>query len=676
MNVKALIFALSLTATMSASAQGTAGIDRANMNLSVKPGNDFYEYAIGGWRKAHPLDAEHARNGSFTDLDEMNQKRILELIQEYSSKPQAQGTLGQKIGSLYNLAMDSVRRNREGAAPIQPVLKKIADIQNRRDYQLVTSQLDARGISCMMFGMGVGADQKDAANNLVGIGQGGLGLGERDYYLSDDAQVKGVRDAYVKFLTTILTLAGNDAATAQKKAEATMRIETRIAKASYSQVQLRDVQANYHKITYNQLVNDYPGIDWGNLFLAQGFPPFSHIDVGQPEPIHEVEKILAEESLDDLKAYAEAHAVSSAAGKLDDKFRAAEFEFGSVLSGAQQDRPRWKRATALVSGVLGEPIGKLYVEKYFPESSKQHMVRLVKNLQTALAQRIDEATWMSPATKEQAKDKLSNFIVKVGYPDTWRDFSGLQIDEKLSLFENMCNVSEFLSHDYINRKVNKPVDKAEWQMTPQTVNAYYNPTTNEICFPAAILQPPFFDPNADDAVNYGGIGGVIGHEMSHGFDDQGSQFDKYGNQNDWWTAADKKNFEARTKVLVDFFSSIEALPGKKINGKLTLGENIGDNGGLNIAFRALQNDLKANPALNKTIDGFTPEQRFFLSWATVWAGNARPEFIDRQIKTDPHSPAEARVNAALPQIDAWYKAFNVKKGDKLFLDKKKRAHIW
>lgn len=676
MNVKALIFALSLTATMSASAQGTAGIDRANMNLSVKPGNDFYEYAIGGWRKAHPLDAEHARNGSFTDLDEMNQKRILELIQEYSSKPQAQGTLGQKIGSLYNLAMDSVRRNREGAAPLQPVLKKIADIQNRRDYQLVTSQLDARGISCMMFGMGVGADQKDAANNLVGIGQGGLGLGERDYYLSDDAQVKGVRDAYVKFLTTVLTLAGNDAATAQKKAEATMRIETRIAKSSYSQVQLRDVQANYHKITYNQLVNDYPGIDWGNLFLAQGFPPFSHIDVGQPEPIHEVEKILAEESLDDLKAYAEAHAVSSAAGKLDDKFRAAEFEFGSVLSGAQQDRPRWKRATALVSNVLGEPIGKLYVEKYFPESSKQHMVRLVKNLQTALAQRIDEATWMSPATKEQAKDKLSNFIVKVGYPDTWRDFSGLQIDEKLSLFENMCNVSEFLSHDYINRKVNKPVDKAEWQMTPQTVNAYYNPTTNEICFPAAILQPPFFDPNADDAVNYGGIGGVIGHEMSHGFDDQGSQFDKYGNQNDWWTAADKKNFEARTKVLVDFFSSVEALPGKKINGKLTLGENIGDNGGLNIAFRALQNDLKANPALNKTIDGFTPEQRFFLSWATVWAGNARPEFVDRQIKTDPHSPAEARVNAALPQIDAWYKAFNVKKGDKLFLDKKKRAHIW
>ena len=283
---------------------------------------------------------------------------------------------------------------------------------------------------------------------------------------------------------------------------------------------------------------------------------------------------------------------------------------------------------------------------------------------------------MSPATKAQAQDKLANFIVKVGYPDTWKDYTNLHVDEQLSLFENMQNIRAFLSQDYIARKVNKPVDKAEWQMTPQTVNAYYNPTTNEICFPAAILQPPFFDPNVDEAVNYGGIGGVIGHEMSHGFDDQGSQFDKYGNQNDWWTAADKKNFEARTKVLVDYFSSIEALPGKKINGKLTLGENIGDNGGLNISFRALQNVLKENPALNKSIDGFTPEQRFFLSWATVWAGNARPEFIDRQIKTDPHSPAEARVNAALPQIDAWYKAFNVKKSDKLFVPQKKRAQIW
>ena len=676
MTVKSIILACSMMAAMSASAQTSKGIDLGNMNPTVKPGNDFYEYAIGGWRKAHPLDAEHARNGSFTDLDEMNQKRILGLIEEYASKPQPKGTLGQKIGSLYNLAMDSVRRNREGAEPLKPMLKQINAIKSRQEYQLVTAQLDARGFDCMMFGCGVGADMKDAANNIVGLGQGGLGLGERDYYLSDDAQVVAVRNAYIKCLKQILVLAGNDEATAQRKADATMRIETRIAKASKSQVELRDIQANYHKMTYNELVATFPGIDWGNFFLAEGFPAFSHIDVGQIEPIHEVEKILAEESLDDLKAYAESHAISTVSGLLDDNFRAVSFELSKVMSGVQQDRPRWKRATSLVSSVLGEAIGKLYVEKYFPESSKQQMLQLVRNLQKALSQRIAEATWMSDETKAQAQDKLSNFIVKVGYPDTWKDYSKLNVDESLSLLENMANIRQFLSQEYINRKVNKPVDKTEWQMTPQTVNAYYNPTTNEICFPAAILQPPFFDPNVDEAVNYGGIGGVIGHEMSHGFDDQGSQFDKYGNQNDWWTAVDKKNFEARTKVLVDYFSSLEALPGKKINGSLTLGENIGDNGGLNIAFRALQNVLKENPSLNKSIDGFTPEQRFFLSWATVWAGNARPEFIDRQIKTDPHSPAEARVNGALPQIDAWYKAFGVKKSDKLFVPAKKRAQIW
>ena len=676
MTVKSIILVCSMMAAMSASAQTSKGIDLGNMNPAAKPGTDFYEYAIGGWRKAHPLDAEHARNGSFTDLDEMNQKRILGLIEEYASKPQPKGTLGQKIGSLYNLAMDSVRRNREGAEPLKPMLKQINAIKSRQEYQLVTAQLDARGFDCMMFDCGVGADMKDAANNLVGIGQGGLGLGERDYYLSDDAQVVAVRNAYIKCLKQTLVLAGNDEATAQRKVDATMRIETRIAKASKSQVELRDVQANYHKMTYNELVATFSGIDWGNFFLAEGFPAFSHIDVCQIEPIHEVEKILAEESLDDLKAYAEAHAVSTVSGLLDDNFRAVAFELSKVMSGVQQDRPRWKRATSLVSGVLGEAIGKLYVEKYFPESSKQQMLQLVSNLQKALSQRIAEATWMSDATKAQAQDKLANFIVKVGYPDKWKDYSRLNVDESLSLLENMSNIRQFLLQEYINRKVNKPVDKTEWQMTPQTVNAYYNPTTNEICFPAAILQPPFFDPNVDEAVNYGGIGGVIGHEMSHGFDDQGSQFDKYGNQNDWWTAADKKNFEARTKVLVDYFSSIEALPGKKINGSLTLGENIGDNGGLNIAFRALQNVLKENPSLNKPIDGFTPEQRFFLSWATVWAGNARPEFIDRQIKTDPHSPAEARVNGALPQIDAWYKAFGVKKGDKLFVPAKKRAHIW
>ena len=344
------------------------------------------------------------------------------------------------------------------------------------------------------------------------------------------------------------------------------------------------------------------------------------------------------------------------------------------MNGIQQDRPRWKRAVNVVSGTLGEAIGKLYVEKYFPEASKQRMLQLVKNLQTALSQRINESTWMSAETKAQAQDKLQNFIVKIGYPDKWKDYSGLQVDEQLSLYENMANIAEYLTMDEIQRKVNKPVDKTEWHMTPQTINAYYNPTTNEICFPAAILQPPFFDMEADDAVNYGAIGGVIGHEMSHGFDDQGSQFDKTGNQRDWWTAQDKKAYEQRTKVLEDHFSRYEAVPGKFINGKQTLGENIGDNGGLNIAFRAFQNAMKEHP-LQKA-DGFTPEQRFFLSWARVWASNVRPEFVDVIITTDPHSPNKARVNAALPHIDAWYNAFNIKKGDKLYLPKKKRAQIW
>lgn len=453
-----------------------------------------------------------------------------------------------------------------------------------------------------------------------------------------------------------------------------MAIEMRIAKASYDQVKLRDIDANYHKMSYNALVAEYPGIDWGNLFLAEGFPAFKEVCLSQPEPIKEVEKILNDTPVESLKAYAESKVLSSAAGRLDDKFRAASFKFSSAITGTKQDRPRWKRGVGLVSGVLGEAIGKLYVEKYFPESSKQRMLQLVHNLQTALSQRIDEASWMQAETKAQAKDKLNNFIIKIGYPDKWRNYDGLEVNDSLSLFENMLRVNEYLTHDYIARKVNKKVDKSEWGMTPQTVNAYYNPSTNEICFPAAILQPPFFDPNADDAVNYGAIGGVIGHEMSHGFDDQGCQFDKYGNQHNWWTAADKKNYDARTKVLADYFDKVEVLPGKFVNGKQTLGENIGDNGGLNIAFRALQNEMKQKPL--GTINGFTPEQRFFLSWARVWAGNATPEVTDWLLKADVHSPNIARVNAALPQIDAWYKAFNVKKGDKLFIPKNKRAHIW
>ena len=652
----------------------SSGIDINNLDTSIRPGDNFYQYAAGGWLKSHPLDDEHTDNGAFTDLYEKSQKDIQELILQYASSPQQQGTLGQKIGSLYNLMMDSVRLNKEGWQPIKPTLDKIASIKSRKEYQLVTAQLDRKGENTMMFGIGVGADQRNAAVNIVGVGQGGIGLGTRDYYLNDDEQTKNVREAYKKMLKNLYMMVGNDEPTAERKMQAVMAIETRIATASYSRVQLRDVDANYHKMTYDQLVTDFPGIDWGNIFLLTGFPAFDFVDVGQPEPIHEVEKILAETSLDDLKAYAEIKVISGAASQLSDDFRKEAFNFSKVMSGVQQDRPRWKRAVSLVSGTMGEAIGKLYVEKHFPESSKLRMMELVKNLQVALAQRIDEATWMGAETKVQAKDKLNHFIVKIGYPDKWKDYSGLQVDDRLSLYENLGNIAEFLMMDELKRKVNKPTDKSEWLMTPQTVNAYYNPTTNEICFPAAILQPPFFDPNADDAANYGAIGGVIGHEMSHGFDDQGSQFDKDGNQNNWWTDQDKKNYEARTKVLEDYFNTVEVVAGKTINGKLTLGENIGDNGGLNIAFRAFQNAMSKQPL--KVKDGFTPEQRFFLSWARVWASNQRPEYQEMLITVDPHSPNFARVNAALPQIDAWYDAFKVKKGNRLFIPKNKRAHIW
>lgn len=674
MKRKALLLSLVFAATGVMAQTLSSGIDLNNLDRSVRPGDDFYHFAAGGWLKSHPLDAEHSDNGAFTDLYELNQKRIQNIILQYAGSPQKQGSLEQKIGSLYNLMMDSTRLNREGWTPIKPTLKKIADIRNKKEYQLVTAALDRNGENTMMFGIGIGADLRNADWNIVSLSQGGLGLGTRDYYLSDDAQNKHVLEAYKAYLKKLFMMTGSDEATAEKKMQAVLAIETRIARVSYDRVKLRDIDANYHKLSYTQLVTDYPGIDWGNVFLKSGFPAFDDVVVGQPEPIHEVEKILEETSLDDLKTYAEARVISGASSQLSDDFRAEAFKFSSVLSGTKQDRPRWKRAVSLVSGTLGEAIGKLYVEKYFPESSKKRMLELVHNLQTALGQRIDEATWMGAETKAQAKDKLSNFIIKIGYPDKWKDYSGLQVNDSLSLYANLQNIARWETDDVIARRVNKRVDKTEWGMTPQTINAYYNPTTNEICFPAAILQPPFFDPTADDAANYGAIGGVIGHEMSHGFDDQGSQFDKTGNQRNWWTAADKRNFDARTKVLADNFSAFEVLPGVKVNGKQTLGENIGDNGGLNIALRALENAMKQNPLGVK--DGFTPEQRFFLAWGRVWASNMAPEYVKYLLTVDVHSPNMARVNGALPQIDAWYKAFGVKKGDKLFLPKNKRAHIW
>lgn len=675
MKKKTVLMSLLMCSAATFAQTSKSGIDKANMDTSVKPGDNFWRYAAGGWLDSHPLDAEHPMNGAFVDLEELNQKRIQELILGYADSRQEQGTLGQKIGSLYNLVMDSVRLNREGAAPLKPYLDRVSAVGSRVEYQLLAAQLDYCGIGAFMFDYGCGADFRNAGYNVVQVEQGGLGLGSRDYYFNEDEQSVTVRNAYKDYMKKLYVLAGNDEAVAQKKADAVMSIETSIAKVSKSPVELRDIDANYHKMTYAEFISTFPGIDWGNVFLQNNFPAFKEVVVGQIEPIHEVEKILAETSLDDLKAYLEIRIISGGASMLSDDFRAVAFDFSKVISGVQQDRPRWKRAVSTVSGVLGEAIGKLYVEKYFPESSKQRMLALVHNLQDALKQRINEASWMTPATKEQAVDKLSNFIVKIGYPDKWRDYSALNVCDSLSLYENMRRISMYNTDYYVQTTVNKPVDKEKWGMTPQTINAYYNPTTNEICFPAAILQPPFFDVEADEAANYGAIGVVIGHEMSHGFDDQGSQFDKTGQQRNWWTDADKQNYDKRTKVLEDYFGTYEPLPGKQINGKLTLGENIGDNGGLNVAFRAMQNQL-GEGKIAADIDGFTPGQRFFLAYGRMWASNSTPQLIEYYMQVDPHSPSEARVNAALPHINAWYDAFGVKKGDKLFVPKNKRAQIW
>lgn len=676
MNLKHLIPALAFAVT-GASAQTTdlkSGLDRNDMDLSIKPGTNFFDYAGGNWRKSHPIPAEYSRYGSFEVLIENNERQLHDLIEQLAKESHPAGSLEQKIGDLYNLAMDSTRRNREGWTPIKGQLEQVAAVKTLKDLTILSGQLGRYGVESY-FGIGVGSDMKDSKMNIVGIQQGGLSLGNREYYLENDEATQKIREAYKQYIVKMFRLVGDDEATAQKKMEAVFNIEMRIAKASKSMVELRDPEANYHKMTFNQLLNDYPGIDWSTLLLCSGFPAISYVDMGQPENIREIEKLMADTPIEDQKAYMAFKVIENASGQLSDDFRNATFDFyGRVMSGTTQDRARWKRAIGAVQGVLGEAVGKMYVEKYFPASSKERMIQLVRNLQKSLGERIKEQKWMSKETQEKALEKLNTFYVKIGYPDTWMDYSGLTIDPSKSYFENLCQASAFITDYYIQKDVNKPVDRTRWQMTPQTINAYYNPTTNEICFPAGILQPPFFNPEADDAANYGAIGVVIGHEMTHGFDDQGSQFDKDGNLKNWWTEADRKNFEARTKVMADFFSKIEVLPGLYANGQLTLGENIADHGGLNIAFQAFKEATAANPLPEK--DGFTPEQRFFLAYAKVWIDNIRDEEIRNRTKNDPHSLGRWRVNGALPHIDAWYKAFNIGKKDPLYVPAKQRVDVW
>lgn len=650
----------------------TSGIDLTNLDTTAVQGADFYQYACGGWMKKHPLTNEYSRFGSFDMLAENNREQLKGLIVEIAAGQNAQGTIGQKIGDIYKLAMDSVKLNADGVTPIQADLEKIASVKDKSEIVPLMAELAHSGVF-PYFSFYVGADIMDSKSNLFQLYQGGISLGEKEYYLDNDDVTVNIRNKYKEHIVKMFQLAGFDEAAAKKKMEAVMDIETRIAKASFSAVEQRNPAANYHKMSLDELKKEIPGIDWDAFLNGIGVKGVTELSVSQVDPIKEVEKIINSLPVENQIAYMQWSLIDRAAGYLSDDLVAQNFDFyGKTLSGKQTNQPRWKRAVSTVNGVLGEAVGQMYVEKYFPAAAKERMVQLVKNLQTALGERIRNLEWMGDSTKIKAIEKLNSFYVKVGYPDKWRDYTGLNI-EKDSYWANVKRATEF-ELDYMLSKAGKPVDRDEWGMTPQTVNAYYNPTTNEICFPAGILQYPFFDMNADDAFNYGAIGVVIGHEMTHGFDDQGRQFDKDGNLKDWWTAEDAKRFEERAQVMVNFFDSIQVLPGLKANGSLTLGENIADHGGLQVSFQAFKNATKDAPLLVK--DGFTPEQRFFLSYAGVWAGNIRDEQIRLQTKSDPHSLGRWRVNGALPQIGAWYDAFGIKEGDPMYLAPEKRVSIW
>jgi putative endopeptidase len=676
---KVLIIAALAMASLSVAAQNNVKrtIDKADMDLTAKQGENFYEYAAGGWLKSHPLDAVHPMNGASMDLKEQNNDRIRDLIKEYASNKMSQGTVGQKIGGLYRLYMDSIGRNRLGYTPIKPTLLKIRSIKNRKQYLQTMVDLGANGYDTMMFFFGLGLDGENSDKYTFGANQGGISL-DPEYYTHPNESQKAVVAAYKSYNKDLLKMVGNDDATAQKKMEAAFGIENQIAKESYDQLKGRAPKANIHKMAWARLVKDFPGIDWVGICKAYGYPnDIDTVDVGQPEPIHEVEKILASAPLEDLKAYMELSVINSSVPFLDDNFFNRLFEYKQVIYGMKEQQPRWKRGVAFIQGLMGESIGKLYAAKYFPESSKQKAYQLVKNLQDAFAQRIEENTWMTATTKAKAIEKLRAMKINVGYPDKWQDLDKyVNIDESKSLRENYDIIVPALRKAELEKYWKKPVDKTMMPCNPQTVNAFYSPVFNSINFPAAILQTPYFDANAEDAVNYGGIGAIIGHEMSHGFDDEGCQFDKDGNLRNWWTAEDKANYDKRTKVLADWFGAQEVQPGLKVDGKKTLGENIGDNGGINIAFRAFQNLQKQNPDDTRDVEGFTPAQRFFLAYARIWASNVAPQFVAYLVNSDTHSPNAQRVNAALPMIDPWYDAFNIKAGDKLFVASENRAHIW
>ncbi len=671
--VATLAFAMLTSCAGQKEAKSTSGIDLANMDTTVSAGTDFFRYACGGWNDAHPLTAEYSRYGTFDELFENSQKQLRELIEGLAAQKNNQaGSAAQKIGDLYNMAMDSVTLNKQGAEPVKAMLDKIAGMKDKSEIVPMMTEMAHIGIGTY-FHSYVYADPKNSSLNIFQMGQGGINLGEKEYYLDTDSITQNIREQYKLYIGKLFQLAGFSEADAQQKVADVMELETAIAKVSRSATELRDPEANYHKMSFDELKKTIAGIDWDAYMKGLGIQAPAELNVEQVEPIQEVARLMNTLPLSKHVSYLEYNLLDAAASCLSDDFVAARFDFyGKVLSGRQVNQPRWKRAVNSVNGMLGELVGEMYVEKYFPAAAKERMVKLVKNLQTALGERIDAQEWMSDSTKIRAHEKLATFHVKVGYPDKWKDYSKLEIKND-SYWANVCRASEWGFNEMYSR-IGKPVDKDEWLMTPQTVNAYYNPSTNEICFPAAILQPPFFNMEADDAANYGAIGVVIGHEMTHGFDDQGRQFDKDGNLTDWWAPGDADRFKERAQVMVDFFNKIEVLPGLQANGELTLGENLADHGGLNVAYLAFQNATKDAPL--GVVDGFTPEQRFFLAYATLWAGNIRDEQIRVYTKSDPHSLGKWRVNGALPHIQAWYDAFHITPSDPLYVAPENRVNVW
>ena len=669
------IVTIAVMASCQSGKQATPAIDRTNFDESVALNEDFYQYVTGGWQKKNPLKPEFARYGVFDVMRENNEIRINELFDAMTKSEAAAGSVEQKIADLYKMGLDSVRLNAEGMAPVMPDVEKIMAMQSIADLPEVLAYMHTVAGS-PLFNVGVGADLLNSNINTLYVEQGGLGMGNRDYYLDEENAAK--REGYITWLTKAFGFIGW--ADAEVKAKDVLAFETKMAEKFRSNVELRDVAANYNPTTHSEFTKKYSAFGWDAYFKAMGLKEFDHMVVGQPETLENMCAMLGSEKLDVVKSYLVASLLRSAAGSLGDDISEANFEFfGRVMSGQQQQRPRWKRAMAVPNSVLGEAVGEIYVKKYFPESDKQRMLEIVKNLQVALGEHIDALEWMSEATKAKAREKLASFTVKIGYPDKWKDYSSLEIDPKLSYWDNRKNASAWYTADNIS-EMGKEVDREKWHMTPQYVNAYYNPTTNEICFPAAILQPPFYNSAADDAVNYGAIGVVIGHEMTHGFDDQGRQFDKDGNMNNWWSEEDAAAFKARTDILVEQFNKVEVLPAKDgkpaimADGALSLGENIADQGGLRVAYTALRNSLKdkGEPA---PIDGFTADQRFYLSYATIWGQTVRDEEIARLTKTDVHSLGCNRVNITLRNIDTFHKAFGITSGA-MFLPENERVIIW